>query len=185
MIMKSTDVPDCLSSAMSAVSLRSSSPEPVPTNIKKEEVKGPAGERKMMEVICLQTFYGSFKLDDTLPEILGSSKHDIIEGKIDIHFSAFSVQTSMIDMSSFILFFNSRNESPLPGNDPWQVQGEANGFVDDFACCIFSHLRSATVPWVVGSCRREGRHLAQPSVFQSIRRDEVEERSWHVHHVPA
>ena len=91
MMMKSRDMPDCLSSATSAMSLGSSSPmkpklpEPVSSNTKQEKLKGPVGEGKMMKVICLQQSNGSFKLDDTLSKILTSSLDDIIEGEIDIH----------------------------------------------------------------------------------------------------
>ena len=87
-MMKSTDVPDCLSSAMSNMSLpmNQKSPAIVSTYIvKQEKLKGPVGEGKMMKVICLQQSNGSFKLDDTLSKILTSSLDDIIEGEIDIH----------------------------------------------------------------------------------------------------
>ena len=88
MMMKSRDVPDCLPSATSATSLRSTppmnkkSPKPVSTNIKKEKMKGPVGEGKMMKVICLQQSNGSFKLDGAISKILDSSLDDIIEGNM-------------------------------------------------------------------------------------------------------
>ena len=80
MMMKSRDVPDCVSLAMSDVTLGSSSPM---------KVKGPVGEGKMMKVICLQQSNGSFKLDGTIAKILDSSLVDIIEGEIDIHLFKF------------------------------------------------------------------------------------------------
>jgi len=56
------------------------SPEPVSTNTKKEKVKGPLEEGKMMKVICLQKTNGSVKLDASLSKILDSPLDDIIEG---------------------------------------------------------------------------------------------------------
>ncbi len=76
MMMKFRDVPDCVSSAMSDVTLGSSSPM---------KVKGPLGEGKMMKVICLQQSNGSFKLDGTIAKILDLSLDDIIKGEIDIY----------------------------------------------------------------------------------------------------
>jgi len=54
--------------------------EPVSTH-KKEKVKGPLGEGKMMKVIGLQHANGSFKLGVALSKILDSSLADIIEGE--------------------------------------------------------------------------------------------------------
>ena len=92
MMMKFRDVPDCVSSAMSDVTLGSSSSS--------MKLKGPIGEGKMMKVICLQQSNGSFKLDGTISKILDSSLDDIIKGEIDIHFSI--LFSSIIDKSLFI-----------------------------------------------------------------------------------
>jgi len=88
MMMKSRDMPDCLSSATLAMLSGSSSPmkpkspEPVSSNTKQEKLKGPVGEGKMMKVICLQQSNGSFKLDGAISKILGSSLDDIMKGEI-------------------------------------------------------------------------------------------------------
>ena len=88
MMVKSRDMPDCLSSATSAMSSGSSSPmkpkspEPVSSNTKQEKMKGPVGEGKMMKVICLQQSNGSFKLEGAISKILDSSLDDIIEGNM-------------------------------------------------------------------------------------------------------
>jgi len=134
-MMKSSDVPvqpsnmatsssvvsDGVSSAMSAMSLDGSSlrikqklHEPVSTH-KKEKVKGPIGEGKMMKVIGLQHANGSFKLGGAvLPKILDSSLDEIIEGEVVnyiylllFHFS------SNINKTSFD-FLNSRTEGQMP-----------------------------------------------------------------------
>jgi len=65
MVTSSLVVPDGVSSAMSLdgspLRIKQKLHEPVSTH-KKEKVKGPLGEGKMMKVICLQHANGSFKL---------------------------------------------------------------------------------------------------------------------------
>ena len=92
MVTSSSVVSDGVSSAMSAMSLDGSSlrikqkpHEPVSTH-KKEKVKGPLGEGKMMKVIGLQHANGSFKLGVVLSKILDSSLDDITEGEAFLNF---------------------------------------------------------------------------------------------------
>jgi len=90
----------------------------VSTNTKKEEEKEPRGERKMMEVISLQQYYGSFKdqLDyGILSKILDSSWDEIIEGEINIYIYKYSALfSSMIDMSVILVLLAGKRAN-CPG----------------------------------------------------------------------